>query len=84
MATATRDADDPRPFFVMLARIIPPTFARLLQFWRGGRLSHARDKRNDSRSDRIVVGAPLAAGQTGQPLCRLATGPGDVGQWRAT
>jgi hypothetical protein len=23
MATATREADDPRPFFVMLARIIP-------------------------------------------------------------
>jgi len=59
MATATREADEPRPFFDMLARIIPPAFARLLQHWRARRLSHARDKRSDSRSDPIVVGARL-------------------------
>src|SRR6478672_5933828 len=74
MATATREADEPRPFFVMLARIIPPAFVRLLQHWRARRLSHARDKRSDSRSDPIVVGARLASDQTGQPLCRAATG----------
>jgi hypothetical protein len=38
MATATSEADDPRPYF-----------ARLLQHWHPRRLSHARDERNDSR-----------------------------------